>query len=164
MQTYDTNHKELLPRPDKLPLAPAKVQKQKKDLSKFRAEATEAADVTTLMIRGLPCSFTQEMLMHFLDQNAGLAGKYDFFYLPRAGVSSYNLGYAFVNFVEPAQAAACRAAMDGVQLDPSRSSKICKISPADVQGLQNLRQHFHRTSVRRGTRGPLFLKVGENTK
>lgn len=96
--------------------------------------------------------------MKTIDQ-IGLKGKYNFFYLPRAGNNGSNLGYAFINFVDEPAAEQCMAAFNGVPLDPTRSTKTCTISQADIQGLANLRKHFRRTAVSRGSRGPVFLKV-----
>merc|ERR1719364_154695 len=112
---------------------------KKQDLNELNTEPVE--QITTLMIRGIPCSFSQDTLMKLID-NSGLKGKYDFFYLPRAGNNGSNLGYAFINFSNQECAEHCTATFNGVPLDPSRSMKICTISPADIQGLANLRKHF----------------------
>jgi hypothetical protein len=119
-------------------------------------------EVTTLMVRGIPCSLTQERLMLFLDQ-AGLHGKYDFFYMPRAGRSRSNLGYAFVNFVDAASSAIACSMTQGVVLDPGRSKKVCRVSPAHIQGLEELKRHFRRTAVSRGTRGPVYPHQGPSS-
>jgi len=129
---------------------------KKQDLKELNTEPVE--EVTTLMVRGIPCSFSQDTLMKLID-DAGLQGKYDFFYLPRAGKNGSNLGYAFINFTDKAGADHCMASFNGVPLDPSRSTKVCAIAPGDIQGLANLRKHFRRTAVSRGSRGPVFLKV-----
>jgi len=121
-------------------------------------DGEEQRPVTTVMIRGIPCSVSADFLMSFLNE-AGLAEQYDFFYLPRAGRSISNLGYAFVNFAEPSLVQVCISALDGVSLDPKKSPKICSISAADIQGLEDLRKHFRRAAVSRGNRGPIFLKV-----
>merc|ERR1719321_915775 len=129
---------------------------KKQDLKELNTEPVD--EVTTLMIRGIPCSFSQDTLMKLID-NVGLKGKYDFFYLPRAGNHGSNLGYAFVNFIDAQCAEHFVATFNGVPLDPARSMKICTVSPGDIQGLGNLRKHFRRTAVSRGSRGPVFLKV-----
>jgi hypothetical protein len=129
---------------------------KKQDLRELNTEPVD--EITTLMVRGIPCSFSQDTLMKTID-NAGLQGKYDFFYLPRAGNNGSNLGYAFINFTDQAGAEQCMATFNGLPLDPSRSTKVCTISQADLQGLANLRKHFRRTAVSRGSRGPVFLKV-----
>merc|ERR1719335_129478 len=100
---------------------------KKQDLRELNTEPVE--EITTLMIRGIPCSFSQDTLMKLID-NAGLKGKYNFFYLPRAGNNGSNLGYAFINFLDHESAEKCVAMFNGVPLDPSRSTKICTISPA----------------------------------
>jgi hypothetical protein len=132
-----------------------------KKLDLREANLEPVTEITTLMIRGIPCSFSQDTLMKLID-NTGLKSKYDFFYLPRAGNHGSNLGYAFVNFVDGQCAEHFVATFNGVPLDPSRSMKVCTISPGDIQGLGNLRKHFRRTAVSRGSRGPVFLKVLED--
>lgn len=115
----------------------------------------------TLMIRGIPCSKTQEDLMQTFAEH-GLDGTYDFLYLPRPGRSLSNLGYAFVNFPNPRDASRCISSLDGLLLDPTKSTKICTISPARIQGLAMLRKHFRKTAVSRCTRGPVFFRVGSS--
>merc|ERR1719160_626941 len=131
---------------------------KKQDLKKLNKSAANKDVATTLMIRGIPCSFSQEALLLLID-NAGLKNKYNFFYLPRDGNRSSNLGYAFINFVDQASADLCTNTFKGVPLAPVRSMKTCMISPADIQGLPALWKHFRRTAVSRGSHGPMFLKV-----
>ena len=133
--------------------------KKKTNLKKLNPTPSERSDysgITTLMIRGIPCGFTQEDLLNFI-AGADLMEHCDFFYLPTAGSSGSNLGYAFLNFTETLYAWTCAFTFDGLRLDPARSTKICSVSPADIQGIENLRKHFRRTFVNRGPKGPLFL-------
>merc|ERR1719217_1686397 len=131
---------------------------KKHDLKKFNKNAVNKEAATTLMVRGIPCSFSQEALLQLID-NAGLQGKYNFFYLPRDGNRSSNLGYAFINFVDHQSAELCTNTFKGVPLAPARSMKTCMISPGDIQGLPALWKHFRRTAVSRGSHGPMFIKV-----
>merc|ERR1719407_428270 len=73
--------------------------KKKQDLKKLSPPPEDYSGITTLMIRGIPCSFTQEDLLTLVD-SAGLKGKYNFFYMPRGGTTGSNLGYVFINFTE----------------------------------------------------------------
>ena len=54
---------------------------------------------TTLMIRNIPNKYTQDMLLEFLDQEH--KGRYDFIYLPIDFKNKCNVGYAFINFIDP---------------------------------------------------------------
>jgi hypothetical protein len=134
---------------------------KKQDLkNRKQAASVPTKGLTTLMLKGIPCRFSQESLMALID-DAGFKGKYDFFYLPKDGKRSANLGYAFMNFEDQHSAELFTANFQGVALAPDRSMKICTIAPADIQGLQNLRKHFCCTAVSRGSNGPAFPKVGE---
>lgn len=131
--------------------------KREKDLSGLGINGSKT-EVTTVMIKGIPCKYSQNRMIQLLDK-MGFEGKYDFMYLPHVGKSSSNLGYAFVNFVEAESVPLCTTALDGLQLDPERSVKTCRVIPADIQGLDNLKKHFKRTAVSRSTHGPRFLQV-----
>lgn len=137
------------------------VSKSKKAKSKNRKRAAaslrSSGPFTTLMVRGLPCSLTQEALLGRIDRS-GFEGQYDFFYLPRCGNSISNLGYAFINFKSSSYAQSFQMMFDGLLLNPKNSEKVCSVCPADLQGMPQLRKHFRRTAVSRGSRAPLFLK------
>lgn len=120
------------------------------------ADAPETTVVTTLMIRHIPCRFTQEEVMSHLDA-LGYAQKYDFFYLPQDIRSRSNLGYAFVNFIDAATAKSCQDAISGNTFGGCRSRKVCIVVPAHIQGLENLMSHFRSTAVMRSGHGPVFL-------
>lgn len=130
---------------------------KKQDLKKLNKRAP-AREITTLMMRGIPCSLTQEALLALID-DVGLKDKYNFFYLPRDGKRSSNLGYAFINFVDQQSAELCTAAFTGVRLAPARSKKTCAVTPADIQGLPGLSKHFQCSAVSRGPCGPVFFQV-----
>lgn len=54
---------------------------------------------TTLMIRHIPNKYTLKSMLE--DINSEFKGKYDLFYLPIDYVNNCNLGFAFINFVDP---------------------------------------------------------------
>lgn len=138
--------------------AKGKAARQVNSAKKPNHQNPNKGDVTTLMIRGIPCSFSQETVMSLIDE-ANLQGKYNFFYLPFDANGRANLGYAFVNFVDRQSAELCEAAFDGVRLSPMRSPKTCRTSPADIQGLPSLYRHFRRATMNPGEHAPLFLNV-----
>lgn len=102
---------------------------------------------TTLMIRNVPVTYTQDMLT----QAWPVDGTYDFLYLPRATES--NLSYAFVNFVSEEHAAVFKARWHGARLAHHNSRKPLNISYADVQGLAaNLHELKKKRARRMQTR------------
>lgn len=132
---------------------------KKKNLQTLNANPELVDNITTLMVRNIPCSISQETLISLLDSN-GLMGKYDFVYLPRAGNNtskSSNLGYAFINLVDHKSAELCAARFNGTALH-ARSLKVCRVTPAEIQGVAKLKKHFSKTAVIRGSRGPIFIK------
>lgn len=134
------------------------LKKSKKSNSK-KGTFTPSDCVTTLMMRGIPCGITPENLMSVLN-DAGLKGKYDFFYLPMDVKKNANLGYAFINFVNVESAESCVDKFKGIRLAPLRSLKTCSFAPATVQGLANLSEQF-KYATAGNHQGPVFLDVSE---
>jgi len=89
---------------------------------------------TTVMIRNLPSRLKQRHLIMELDQ-AGFAGTYDFCYLPCTFTTGECHGFAFVNFVTPADAKTFMDAWRGSrQFGGEPSDPSLNISFAVVQG------------------------------
>merc|ERR1712113_258789 len=111
--------------------------------------------ITTMMLKNIPCRKTQEEVIALIDQN-GFQDQYDFFYLPRDVKFRANLGYAFINFVTPEDAANFSKELNGYRFSGSGSTKACAVVPAHVQGLVNNLSAFKRTEVMRSSRKPYF--------
>ncbi|KAK1598814.1 RNA recognition domain-containing protein 2 [Colletotrichum navitas] len=92
----------------------------------------EGIDVrTTIMLRNIPNKVDQAMLKRIVDESSW--GKYDFMYLRIDFANDCNVGYAFINFVDP--------------LDIIDSDKVAEISYATIQGKDCLVQKFRNSSV-----------------
>lgn len=118
-------------------------------------DGNQQVPIVTMMLKNIPCRKAQEEVMSHID-GKGFSHKYDFFYLPRDVKFRANLGYAFINFVTPEDAAAFQAEMNGYRFANSGSSKACVVVPAHVQGLMNNLAAFKRTEVMRSSRKPYF--------
>lgn len=121
-------------------------------------EGSNQVPITTMMLKNIPCRKSQEEVMEHIDSK-NFAHRYDFFYLPRDVKFRANLGYAFINFVTPEDAARFQAEMNGYRFANSGSSKACAVVAAHVQGLMNNLAAFKRTEVMRSSRKPYFSGV-----
>lgn len=109
-------------------------------------EASKGNPPTTLMIRNLPVRLTRSMLLKELDE-FGLAGKYDFLYLPIDRFTKLNVGYAFVNFGDPAVASIAMTKLEGhVFTRHFGMKKIVQVTPAHIQGFQLNLDHSRETA------------------
>lgn len=98
---------------------------------------------TTAMLRNIPCRLLKDDLANVLNA-AGMEGDYDFLYVPTNGKwAKSNLGYGFVNFRTPELLQRCYDALHGRPLGATRSTKLCRISLAHVQGRENLLRQFN---------------------
>lgn len=100
---------------------------------------------TTVMLRNIPNRYTREKLVEIMNQD--YEGKYDFVYLPIDFNSKCNVGYAFINFRQPADSVQFIKDFHGQKtklvLPGFGSTKVCEVSYARVQGseanMDNLR-------------------------
>jgi hypothetical protein len=99
-----------------------------------RANAVPERDWTTVMVRNIPCRYSQNEL---LSEVAMLDLQFNFLYLPPARRSPGNLGYAFVNFVDHEQASMFIRLFDGhTFLYQPKSQKRAEPVFANLQGFQ----------------------------
>merc|ERR1719401_1849157 len=119
---------------------------------------------TTVMLRNIPNRYTRDMLIERLDKD--YKAQYDFVYLPIDFNSKCNVGYAFINFRQPAVAAAFINEFHGAKtascLPGFSSAKVCEVSYARVQGrdanMDNLRdEKFIEKLTEKPEWQPLFL-------
>jgi hypothetical protein len=131
-----------------------KDKKDKKDL--VSEYLSHDGPITTLMICNLPCRITQKQLQEVIDE-AGFKEKYDFLNLPTGGRSAAmraaNLGYGFINFANPDDAALFYAFFSDYRFDGTYSEKACAVRPAHLQGLSNNLRHMPRKQRSRRQQG-----------
>lgn len=131
---------------------------------KYGGNDTASPDVTSLMLRGLPCSCADALILKEIDEK-GFKGQYDFFYMPRdrRQPAKNNLGYAFINFLVPEDATRFRETFEGHQFaqGSSSSTKKATITRASMQGTNNAWTHFKRSAILHSRRRPKFYPNGE---
>lgn len=101
---------------------------------------------TTMMLRNIPNKYTQKMMLEYLENN-GFRGTYDFFYLPIDFRNRCNVGYAFINFVDPEHAKRFLQSLHRVKLPAYNSNKVCEVTYAHVQGLEQNVEHYRNSPV-----------------
>lgn len=104
--------------------------------------------VTTVMIRQVSRHYTQWMLITEVN-NRGFEGLFDFVYLPFDFKKRVNVGYGFINLVDPCTAQAFRDTFDGTFLDSLmvHKGKPLRVHPATVQGYEANLYHFTEAKV-----------------
>ncbi|KAH7144667.1 hypothetical protein B0J13DRAFT_635969 [Dactylonectria estremocensis] len=132
------------------------------DISRIR----DGIDVrTTIMLRNIPNKVDQAMLKRIIDDSSW--GKYDFMYLRIDFANDCNVGYAFINFVDPLDIIDVSAylildfsnedmtnqitqfvnARGNQRWNCFKSDKVAEISYATIQGKDCLVQKFRNSSV-----------------
>ena len=100
---------------------------------------------TTLMIKNIPNKYT---ISSFLDEiNIYFKYTYDVFYLPIDYVNKCNLGFAFINFVEPLHIILFYELYRGKKWKKFKSDKICELLYAKFQNKKELIAHFEKGKV-----------------
>lgn len=106
----------------------------------------EGTDVrTTIMLRNIPNKVDQAMLKGIIDESSW--GKYDFMYLRIDFANDCNVGYAFINFVDPLDIIDFVKARGNQRWNCFKSDKVAEISYATIQGKDCLVQKFRNSSV-----------------
>jgi hypothetical protein len=97
------------------------------------------------MIRNIPNKYDLELMLSEINEN--FRGKYDFFYLPLDYENNCNLGYAFLNFIEPMHILHFYDLYEGKRWRKFRSTKECHLTFAKFQGKLELCNHLDKSCV-----------------
>jgi RNA recognition motif-containing protein len=90
-------------------------------------------NLTTVMIRNIPCKYSQEYL---LEEVSAVSDNFDFLYMPAARSNGGSKGYAFVNFCDEVTAATFVEEFQGHSFyRQPNSQKVAEVGYAEVQGL-----------------------------
>jgi hypothetical protein len=79
--------------------------------------------------------------------NVNHEGTYDFFYLPIDFKNRCNVGYAFVNFIEPAHVISFVEEFHGQRWKSFNSGKVCAVTYARIQGQAAMISRFQNSSL-----------------
>jgi len=114
---------------------------------------------TTIMIRHIPNKYTEEMLLERINRKH--EDRFDFFYLPLDLNNGCNIGYAFINFVDPVYIVPFFLDLDNQTWETFNSEKICQITYGRIQGKRNLVENVNKQPETRKIK-PLIINVSHN--
>jgi len=124
----------------------------------------DESERTTVMLKNLPKGLSRAMLLELLDKK-GFATTCNFVYLPVEFTRRSCMGYAFVNFENPAMVAKFWNAFEGLTDWPVPSSKICRVTwSSPLQGLAEHVERFRNSPLMHATVPdecrPILLRSG----
>lgn len=100
---------------------------------------------TTVMLRNIPNKFQSFELKRILDWVC--KGRFDFSYLRVDFNNRCNVGYAFINFLDPVDIIAFFHALAYCKWNVYNSDKVAQICYATIQGLECLVERFRNSGV-----------------
>ncbi|KAJ4961211.1 hypothetical protein NE237_021121 [Protea cynaroides] len=100
---------------------------------------------TTFMIKNIPNKYTSKMLLAAIDEHH--QGTYDFIYLPIDFKNKCNVGYAFINMIDPLHIVPFYQAFNGKKWEKFNSEKVASLAYARIQGKTALIAHFQNSSL-----------------
>jgi len=118
---------------------------------------------TTLMIKNIPNKYNCKLLLAVIDENH--RGTYDFIYLPIDFKNKCNVGYAFINMIDPQHIIPFYKTFNGKKWEKFNSEKVASLAYARIQGRNALIAHFQNSSLmneEKWCRPMLFHKDGPN--
>jgi RNA recognition motif-containing protein len=102
--------------------------------------------MTTVMIRNIPCKYTQEWLIEEI--SSGFTDQFNFFYMPVARKSPGCLGYAFINFVNEEDASQFLVAFENYAFPKQpNSTKRATVAYAALQGFTKNVKFYDRSKI-----------------
>jgi hypothetical protein len=96
-------------------------------------------------VRNIPNKYNQQMLLEEVNQKH--EGTYDFFYLPIDFKNRCNVGYCFINFLDPKFIPPFVLEFNGQRWKSFNSEKICAVSFARIQGKSAMVSRFQNSSL-----------------
>ena len=119
---------------------------------------------TTVMIRHIPNKYTSKTLMEELDTIC--KNKYDFFYLPLDNENNCNLGYAFINFIDPLHIVHFYHIFKQRKWRFFKSHKECDLTFAKFQGKSELTANLDKNmnKIEDKSKLPIVFDVVNPTK
>merc|ERR1719424_199638 len=135
------------PRKEKAPASTANPKQNKQWENVEMEPPTDESERTSVMLRNIPNKYTQRMLLSVVHDIGFTQESFDFFYLPIDFRNKCNVGYAFINFLQPDLARRFFKALDGYQLRAFNSDKVCAVAWARVQGLQANVEHYRNSPI-----------------
>lgn len=100
---------------------------------------------TTLMIKNIPNKYSSAMLLAAINEHN--QGTYDFIYLPLDFKNKCNMGYAFINMIDPLQIVTFHKSINGKKWEKFHSGKVACLAYARIQGKAALIAHFQESSL-----------------
>ena len=97
---------------------------------------------TTIIIRHIPNRYDLEFLMNEI--NINFFGKYDCLYLPMDFVNNSNLGFGFINFIDPIHILLFYTEFIGKKWNHFNSGKRCQLAYAKIQGKNELLKYIYK--------------------
>ena len=97
---------------------------------------------TTIIIRHIPNRYDLEFFMNEI--NINFFGKYDCLYLPMDFVNNSNLGFGFINFIDPIHILLFYTEFIGKKWNYFNSGKRCQLAYAKIQGKNELLKYIFK--------------------
>ncbi|KAI5849420.1 RNA recognition motif 2-domain-containing protein [Morchella snyderi] len=100
---------------------------------------------TTVMLRNIPNKVDQQTLKDYVDTTS--KGLYNFLYLRIDFRNICNVGYAFINFIDPLDIIDFVKEKSGTRWNKFNSEKVLDVTYANIQGIDQLVEKFRNSSV-----------------
>ena len=100
---------------------------------------------TTLIIRNIPNKYTIQLFQNEINKH--FYGKYDILYLPLDFVNKTNLGFGFINFIDPIHILYFFSEFIGKKWNIFNSDKRCQLAYAKIQGKNALLKYIYKKNI-----------------